>query len=1053
MLLCSGLLVSCQSAYVQNKSSDDVVKERRTLSDLAKGETAIAVDDKTSKIEDAQQLLTKQQRAAKLTSLYQSILSIEPDKEVRTKIAYRLVKIDTRAYELQDGSVKQKQANSLTLSELVTSYKTILERFPDRVENEEVHYQLAKALDLQGKTKESLLQIELILAKYPDSKYSAELHFRRGDIYYNLQHYTKALKEYQAVVKSKNNTKYYINSMYMSGWALFKLNRLAEADKHFIALIDTIIAQEETPPHENGFSFSSLDNRYTSLLTDIQRVLSISLSQQGQAKSLVSLVKNYQGNDYSPTYLYLYRHILFNNLADFLISNGLHFDAQLTYQSYITLAPNNLWSAKYSLLLMDLYRSQGKNEAIRDLKVKYVQQYGLESEFWRVNIIENQTNASRKEYIVGEVLPHLLSFSYQQGRYLYVKAQEESIASAKVRVFANSAHWLNVYLALANLPETKLLASKSIPSKNLLADELLFADASFEAQLYKQALISYEYIAYQTSVTSKDSDKLKRTAAYAATLTVRELLPLFNVDSNKTIESGQRSRFLNQQSKLFNESSFNNKEALLLARAKLDKAFIENYPEDKRATNIAVQLAQYAFSTENYSEMLFYSDFILKAYGVVKAKEVETKETDHKAHLAKLTNKDVKQVQIASQLQANYWYKQGKFQRAETSYKLALNYVVANSDTWLKIKDLVAASIYFQGHNLAVSQPESAVAHYLRLVKQVPKSSYSLNAQYDAANILFSLKHWQAAIDVYKAFQQSYPNHPYSHSIPTKLAHSFENLNQWQMAAEQYLVIVKREENEKSASDLHREALYSAAELFLKADNLAQAIRTFRQYAHTYPEPFEVAQEVRFKMSGFYQQTKEPAKEYYWYRKIIEFHDKKFGSKLVSNNSRAIHLASVSSLALGKAHQQTFNRSKLTLPLKKSLAKKQKSMKKAIQYYRKLLSFQSVEYVPQATFNIAQMYRQLSIDVMSSQRPKGLDSLALEEYNLLLEEITYPFEEQAIELHKGNAQRAWNDIYDQWIMKSFAELAELEPALYDRKHKLITNEFNEGGINGVIKIH
>ena len=78
---------------------------------------------------------------------------------------------------------------------------------------------------------------------------------------------------------------------------------------------------------------------------------------------------------------------------------------------------------------------------------------------------------------------------------------------------------------------------------------------------------------------------------------------------------------------------------------------------------------------------------------------------------------------------------------------------------------------------------------------------------------------------------------------------------------------------------------------------------------------------------------------------------------------------------------------------------------------------------------------------MSSQRPQDLDELALEEYDLLLEEIAYPFEEKAIEIHTNNAQRAWQNIYDNWVEKSFAALAELEPALYDRSYNLkLTNK-------------
>jgi hypothetical protein len=67
---------------------------------------------------------------------------------------------------------------------------------------------------------------------------------------------------------------------------------------------------------------------------------------------------------------------------------------------------------------------------------------------------------------------------------------------------------------------------------------------------------------------------------------------------------------------------------------------------------------------------------------------------------------------------------------------------------------------------------------------------------------------------------------------------------------------------------------------------------------------------------------------------------------------------------------------------------------------------------------------------MASERPKNLSKEALEQYNSLLEEEVYPFEEQAIALHEANAARAKDGLYDEWVKKSYSTLAELKPARY-----------------------
>jgi hypothetical protein len=81
-----------------------------------------------------------------------------------------------------------------------------------------------------------------------------------------------------------------------------------------------------------------------------------------------------------------------------------------------------------------------------------------------------------------------------------------------------------------------------------------------------------------------------------------------------------------------------------------------------------------------------------------------------------------------------------------------------------------------------------------------------------------------------------------------------------------------------------------------------------------------------------------------------------------------------------------------------------------------------------ATFRLGEVYQQFSKDLMSSERPKDLDELALDQYDMLLEEQTFPFEEKAIELYESNAARASDGVYDEWVQRSFEALATLLPA-------------------------
>jgi Flp pilus assembly protein TadD len=90
------------------------------------------------------------------------------------------------------------------------------------------------------------------------------------------------------------------------------------------------------------------------------------------------------------------------------------------------------------------------------------------------------------------------------------------------------------------------------------------------------------------------------------------------------------------------------------------------------------------------------------------------------------------------------------------------------------------------------------------------------------------------------------------------------------------------------------------------------------------------------------------------------------------------------------------------------------------------------EVTTQATFEIAEIYRKLGQDIMKSERPKKLAAEQLDEYNSLLEEQAFPFEEQAISTHEINTKRVREDVYDDGVKKSFAALAELKPGRYGK---------------------
>ena len=110
-------------------------------------------------------------------------------------------------------------------------------------------------------------------------------------------------------------------------------------------------------------------------------------------------------------------------------------------------------------------------------------------------------------------------------------------------------------------------------------------------------------------------------------------------------------------------------------------------------------------------------------------------------------------------------------------------------------------------------------------------------------------------------------------------------------------------------------------------------------------------------------------------------------------------------------------------------------MEEALAAYRAAGDYGIAEITTASTYRAAQIYGDLGKALMDSERPKGLSALELEQYNVLLEEQAYPFEEQAIALYEANARRAAENVYDDWVKKSYAALSTLLPARYGKAEK------------------
>jgi cellulose synthase operon protein C len=331
--------------------------------------------------------------------------------------------------------------------------------------------------------------------------------------------------------------------------------------------------------------------------------------------------------------------------------------------------------------------------------------------------------------------------------------------------------------------------------------------------------------------------------------------------------------------------------------------------------------------------------------------------------------------------------------------------------------------VYKQGEaKQQAGNAAGAVEDYLRVAKVAPDSKIRATAEYDAATQLINLKQWDRAVSVLEQYRRDFPKSELSGEVTRKLAAAYSEGNHPAEAAAEFERIAA---DTKETPKVQHEALLASADLYGKANNVPKAVAMLEKYVASHP-PVEESVEAEQRLADYAAHSADTVKELSWDRALVQA-DTQAGA---AGSKRIHYLAGKAQIRLAEPARDAFRNVKLVLPLKKSLAVKKKALEVALADYRRALDYHVAEVTTAATFEMAELYRTLAKDVLASERPKNLSKDALEQYNSLLEEEVYPFEEQAIALHEANAARAKDGIYDEWVKKSYAMLAELKPARY-----------------------
>jgi len=913
-------------------------------------------------------------RAAAIQA-YRKFLEAAPGDRLRPEAMRRLgdLEIEKAREDVAESSGSKEYRDA------IKAYGDLLAAYPAYPGADRVLYQLAQAYDQTGDLSRSLATLDRLVAQYPRSSYHDEAEFRRGELLFTLRRYPEAEQAYAAVIRKGDAQP-----------------EPAVPETQTSQIEIAIGAPRERPDEEHG---STADGRKPEASTFYERALYMhgwSLFKQARLEEAVPsfaavLDRKLIGRDNGaaleeiPGLTRAERELAEDTFRVLSLSLANLQGADTIPKYFSTPPPRRQYEFRVYQQLGELYFKQDRTADAANVLNAFARRYPTnpQSPLMQSRVIQAYQQAgftalaleAKKEFVLRYGVDS--EFRRVNGDLAYarvspyVKTHVEELAR-HYHATAQKSKKSEDYREAARWYRLYVESFPTDPRAPAL--NFLLAESLFEDKRFSAAATEYERTAYDYPRHEKSAD-----AGYAALLAYAQ-----------------------------QEKQAKGEELRLVRGKSVDSAlkFAEANPKDARAAGVLTDAAEKLYAGNDPGSAAIMARRVLAM-----------------------------QPPAAPELRRTAWtvtghvdFQQGAFDRAEREYREALALTRKDSPSRAGLTERLAASVYKQGEQArAAGQMRAAADHFLRVGRVAPDSPIRANAQYDAAAAMISLKDWTGAATVLEGFRREYPKHPLQAEVPGKLAACYVESGQTLKAAAEYGALASTGKDVAMA----RAALWQSAELYEKGGQERGAAAAYERYVRQNPRPLEPAIEARYRLAEIARKEGRPSQRLAWSRELVEAEQK--GGKERTDRTRT--LGSLASLVVAEPLDEAYRSVRLVEPLKKNLKRKKDRMQQALQAYAVAADYGVQEAATAATYRTGELYADFGKALLDSQRPKGLSKDEVEQYNLMLEEQAYPFEEKAIELHEINARRVRGGVYDDWVKRSFTALGKLRPVRYAKFEK------------------
>jgi tetratricopeptide (TPR) repeat protein len=375
---------------------------------------------------------------------------------------------------------------------------------------------------------------------------------------------------------------------------------------------------------------------------------------------------------------------------------------------------------------------------------------------------------------------------------------------------------------------------------------------------------------------------------------------------------------------------------------------------------------------------------------------------------------------------ARTFFKEADFKQAAAWFR----------ESWRKTSDdttreeahrLQVYSLFKYAEELSSNNKKSLAAERFEAIhRQFPDSDVAQVSLYNAGKLYKSIGLERKATSLFETLAATYTDSEFASEALQMSVLILEALGDPIRAADDSMVLAARSQGEERAA-----ALLKAAQLYYAGNAPGQAAASRSIYTEEFLKPVEELSRQLFWLGRDLETVGD------WDSALAAYTRNVTLQKKDPDNHVLTAFAARSQLRIAETSFSQYKGYHIAPPIDETVVRKREMLQDVIREFVTAGNYRTADVITASNFFIGRSLELFKEDILSSPNPESLTNAELEEYELLLQEMAFPFEAKALDAYRVNIQRSVKlELLDMWIEKTFERMAELAPWSYLRNESI-----------------